>query len=52
MRSNVLPQMPQLQVDIDINKAVVLGLAPADITDTLTGAWGGPTSMTLSIAIA
>jgi len=41
VRSNVLPQMPQLQVDIDINKAVVLGLAPADITDTLPGAWGG-----------
>ncbi len=33
--------MPQLQVDIDSNKAVSLGLSLNDVTDTLSSAWGG-----------
>lgn len=33
--------MPQLQVDIDNNKAVSLGLSLSDVTDTLSSAWGG-----------
>lgn len=41
VRANTLPQMPQLQVDIDTNKAVALGLNLDDVTDTLSGAWGG-----------
>lgn len=39
--ANDLPQMPQLQVDIDNNKAVSLGLSLSDVTDTLSSAWGG-----------
>ena len=42
--------MPQLQVDIDNNKAVSLGLSLSDVTDTLSSAWAVPTRMTLSIA--
>lgn len=41
VRANDLPQMPQLQVDIDSNKAVSLGLSLNDVTDTLSSAWGG-----------
>jgi multidrug efflux pump len=41
VRANDLPQMPQLQVDIDNNKAVALGLTLSDVTDTLSSAWGG-----------
>ncbi|MGK9174616.1 efflux RND transporter permease subunit [Yokenella regensburgei] len=41
VRANVLPQMPQLQIDIDTNKAVALGLQLSDVTETLTSAWGG-----------
>lgn len=41
VRANDLPQMPQLQVDIDNNKAVSLGLSLSDVTDTLASAWGG-----------
>lgn len=41
VRANDLPQMPQLQVDIDNNKAVALGLSLSDVTDTLSSAWGG-----------
>ena len=41
VRANDLPQMPQLQVDIDSNKAVALGLSPSDVSDTLSSAWGG-----------
>jgi multidrug efflux pump len=33
--------MPQLQVDIDNDKAVSLGLSLSDVTDTLSSAWGG-----------
>ena len=36
-----LMQMPQLQVDIDNDKAVSLGLSLSDVTDTLSSAWGG-----------
>ena len=39
VRANDLPQMPQLQVDIDSNKAVSLGLSLNDVTDTLSSAW-------------
>ncbi|WP_226571475.1 efflux RND transporter permease subunit [Mangrovibacter yixingensis] len=41
VRANELPEMPQLQVDIDNNKAVALGLTLSDVTDTLSSAWGG-----------
>ena len=41
VRANDLPQMPQLQVDIDNNKAVSLGLSLSDVTSTLSSAWGG-----------
>lgn len=41
VRANILPQTPQLQVDIDTSKAVALGLQLDDVTDTLTSAWGG-----------
>lgn len=41
VRANDLPQMPQLQVDIDNNKAVSLGLSLSDVTDMLSSAWGG-----------
>ena len=41
VRANDLPQMPQLQVDIDNDKAVSLGLSLSDVTDTLSSAWGG-----------
>jgi multidrug efflux pump len=41
VRANDLPQMPQLQVDIDNNKAVALGLTLSDVTATLSSAWGG-----------
>ncbi|MDP0602301.1 efflux RND transporter permease subunit, partial [Klebsiella pneumoniae] len=41
VRANDLPQMPQLQVDIDNNKAVSLGLSLSDVTDTLSSASGG-----------
>ncbi len=40
VRANDLPQMPQLQVDIDNNKAVSLGLSLSDVTDTLSSARG------------
>jgi multidrug efflux pump len=36
-----LPETPQLKIDIDSAKAVALGLQPADITNTLSAAWGG-----------
>lgn len=41
VRANDLPQMPQLQVDIDNGKAVSLGLSLSDVTSTLSSAWGG-----------
>lgn len=41
VRTNDLPQTPQLQVDIDNNKAVSLGLSLSDVTSTLSSAWGG-----------
>lgn len=33
--------MPQLQVDIDNDKASALGLAMSDVSATLSSAWGG-----------
>ncbi|MEQ9886533.1 efflux RND transporter permease subunit [Pectobacterium zantedeschiae] len=41
VRPNELAQMPQLQVDIDNEKANALGLSMSDITATLSSAWGG-----------
>ncbi|MBJ7221322.1 MULTISPECIES: efflux RND transporter permease subunit [unclassified Brenneria] len=41
VRPNDLTQMPQLQVDIDNDKASALGLSMSDITETLSSAWGG-----------
>jgi multidrug efflux pump len=41
VRRGDLPETPQLKIDIDQAKAVALGLSPADITRTLTTAWGG-----------
>ncbi len=41
VRANDLPQMPQLQVDIDSNKAVALGLSLSEVSNTLSSAWGG-----------
>jgi multidrug efflux pump len=41
VRRGDLPETPQLQVDIDQAKAVAHGVAPADIANTLTAAWGG-----------
>jgi len=41
VRRGDLPETPQLKVDIDQAKAVALGLSPADITNTLSVAWGG-----------
>lgn len=41
VRAADLPEMPQLKVDIDNNKAVALGLSLSDVTSTLSEAWGG-----------
>lgn len=41
VRENILPETPQLQIDIDTNKAVSLGLNLDDITTTLSSAFGG-----------
>lgn len=41
VRANVLPETSQLQVDIDNEKAVALGLSLANISSTLSSAWGG-----------
>jgi multidrug efflux pump len=36
-----LPETPQLKIDIDQAKAVAHGVAPSDISHTLSAAWGG-----------
>ncbi|HDL6610217.1 TPA: efflux RND transporter permease subunit [Yersinia enterocolitica] len=41
VRANTLQQMPQLQVDIDNDKAAALGLSISDVNATLSAAWGG-----------
>lgn len=41
IRANVLPETSQLQIDIDNDKAVALGLPLSDVTTTLSAAWGG-----------
>jgi multidrug efflux pump len=41
VRRGDLPETPQLHVDIDQAKAAAHGVAPADITATLTAAWAG-----------
>ena len=40
IRPNGLADVPQYKLDIDYEKAEVLGLATSDITNTLTTAWG------------
>lgn len=41
VRSNDLPDSPQLQIDIDNQKATTLGLSLSDVTNTISYAWGG-----------
>jgi multidrug efflux pump len=41
VRRGDLPETPQLKLDIDNAKAVAHGIAPSDITATLTAAWAG-----------
>ncbi|MEN3259749.1 efflux RND transporter permease subunit [Sodalis endosymbiont of Spalangia cameroni] len=41
VRANTLPDLPQLQVDIDDDKAETLGTSVSDINDTLGSALGG-----------
>ena len=41
VRPNGLPDVPQLKVDVDIERAAALGLNLADVNDTLSTAWGG-----------
>jgi hydrophobe/amphiphile efflux-1 (HAE1) family protein len=40
IRPNGLADVPQYKLEIDYEKAQVLGLSTADITNTLTAAWG------------
>ena len=41
VRPNGLEDAPQLKVNLDLARATALGLAPADINDTLSTAFGG-----------
>ena len=41
VRPNGLPDVPQLKVDVDTERAGALGLSLADVNDTLSTAWGG-----------
>ncbi len=41
VRRGELPETPQLKIDIDQAKAAAHDLSPADISNTLTAAWGG-----------
>ena len=41
LRPNGLEDAPQLKVNLDLTRATALGLAPADINDTLSTALGG-----------
>ena len=41
VRPNGLPDVPQLKVDVDTERAGALGLNLADVNDTLSTAWGG-----------
>jgi multidrug efflux pump len=41
VRRGDLPETPQLKVDIDQAKAAAHGVAPNDISNTLSAAWGG-----------
>ena len=40
VRAGVLPDAPQLKVDIDDKKVAALGLSESDVTTTLSDAWG------------
>ena len=41
VRRGDLPETPQLKIDIDQAKAFAHGVAPGDISSTLSAAWGG-----------
>ncbi len=41
VRRSDLGETPQLKIDVDQAKAAAHGVAPSDITNTLTAAWGG-----------
>jgi hydrophobe/amphiphile efflux-1 (HAE1) family protein len=41
VRASGVADQPQYHVDIDLSKASALGLAPADVNDTLASAFGG-----------
>lgn len=41
VRPNGLDDTPQLHIDVDMEKATALGVAIADIDNTLNAAWGG-----------
>jgi multidrug efflux pump len=41
VRRGDLPETPQLKVEIDDAKAAAQGVAPTDIANTLSAAWGG-----------
>jgi multidrug efflux pump len=41
VRANSVPDQPQYYVNLDLNKASALALAPADIDETLASAFGG-----------
>ncbi|MEA9390244.1 efflux RND transporter permease subunit [Acerihabitans sp. TG2] len=41
VRPNSLPDLPQLQVDVDDQKALSLGLSVSDVDSTLSSAFGG-----------
>ncbi|AIT07703.1 multidrug transporter [Sphingomonas taxi] len=41
VRASTLPDTPQLRVTLDDAKLAVLGLTEADVTNTLSNAWGG-----------
>ena len=41
VRASTLPDTPQLRVALDDAKLAVLGLSEADVTNALSGAWGG-----------
>ena len=41
VRASTLPDTPQLRITLDDAKLAVLGLTEADVTNTLSNAWGG-----------
>lgn len=41
VRMNELKEMPRLKINIDIEKAMALGVSISDINETLSNSWGG-----------